>query len=103
MTQVAEPLEDARGAFARHEWASARDRFADIERSSTEIPLGDLRSYAEASWWTGQVELCERIQEQAYNRALAAGERDEVGADLRTVEVARSRVRNFCVRRSAMG
>jgi DNA-binding NarL/FixJ family response regulator len=69
---VAGVLEAARGAYGRHDWAAARDRF-HAARAVGELAPGDLDALADAAWWLGDFEEASAVLEEAYRRHLDDG------------------------------
>jgi DNA-binding CsgD family transcriptional regulator len=78
-------LEEARTAFARRDWAGARDAFL---RAGAVVPLepDDLDRLADASWWLGHVDEALATYEEEYRARLAAS--DPRGATMPALSVA---------------
>ena len=71
---MSEPIERARAAFARRDWAAACAEFAAAGERSPD----DHRKHAIAAYLTGADDVCEGAWEAAYRAALDAG--DTAGA-----------------------
>ena len=65
-----EPIDLARAAYARRDWAAACAEFASVGERSAE----DHQKHAVAAYLTGADEVCERAWEAAYRAALDAGD-----------------------------
>ena len=73
--QVAgDPLEAGREAAGRHAW---REAYAQL-KTADEGTFGaeDLRTLAEAAWWTGHLEEALALRERAYAAFARSGERE---------------------------
>lgn len=62
-------LQMARAAFARHDWARARERF----RAAGDLATDDLKMLAAACWWQGMLEENLRHNAEVYRRSLSEG------------------------------
>ncbi len=67
-------VERARSAYATREWVSARELFTEAAREA-ELEPADLYALSNCAWWLGMVDEALRVQEHAYRRFLAAGDR----------------------------
>jgi class 3 adenylate cyclase len=73
MSQVADSLDEAREAAARHAWRQAYDGYAGSDPAS--LAPDDLERFADAAWWTGRLHQAIELRERAYAGYSAAGER----------------------------
>ncbi len=78
MTAASGPLAAAREAYARREWARAREGY-NAARAQGDIPADDLYALADAAWWLGDAEETLSAGEEAYRRYLH-GERPRQAA-----------------------
>jgi DNA-binding CsgD family transcriptional regulator len=60
-----DPLQQARTAHQRHDWAAARDRYA-LARDTAPLSATDLVAAGDAAWWLGQTEAALTDYEAAY-------------------------------------
>ena len=76
MTEIVQqqPVEAANAAFARHAWGEAYERFAEADKAARLMPA-DLESYAEAAWWSGNLNEAISLAERVYAAYVSAGER----------------------------
>jgi class 3 adenylate cyclase len=66
VTQIAqEPLEGGREAFARRSWREAFDLLSEAD-GKAEFTAADLQAYAEAAYWTGNLDTALEVYERAY-------------------------------------
>ncbi len=72
MTQLAEPLEEARQATARQAWRPAYERYAEADPAA--LTPQDIEGYGNAAWWTGHLNEAVGLRERAYTAYAAAGE-----------------------------
>ncbi|MDQ3889191.1 MAG: LuxR family transcriptional regulator [Actinomycetota bacterium] len=73
MAQVADPLDTARDAAARHAWRDAYDAYSGVD--TRELPPDDLERFAEAAWWAGRLDEAITLRERAYAGFAARGEK----------------------------
>jgi DNA-binding CsgD family transcriptional regulator len=66
-------LETARAAFAKHEWAHARDCFV-AARDAAPLGADDLACLREAAWWLGLMDESRAAGEEAYALYVEASE-----------------------------
>src|SRR5690348_10073134 len=78
-TAPTDALAQARAASHRHAWQEAFDAYTTADASS---PLGgdDLEAYAEAAFFTANIDLRERTLERAVKAHTDAGDRTRAGA-----------------------
>jgi hypothetical protein len=69
MDDVTEHLERARKAYARRDWAGAREGFA-AARERGDLLADDLYALADSAWWLGDVDESSSAGEEAYRRFL---------------------------------
>jgi DNA-binding NarL/FixJ family response regulator len=60
-----DPLQQARAAHQRHDWAAARDQYA-VARYTTPLSAADLVAAGDAAWWLGQTDDALADYEAAY-------------------------------------
>ena len=75
---TADPLEEARAAFARRDWPAAYDAFNSVDRTS--LSADDLFALGDAAWWLGHVDDATAAQEEAY-RLYLHGEQQSQAAN----------------------
>ena len=63
----ADPLEQARAAFARTAWREAYDGLRAVDATGT-LEAEDLERLAEAAWWLSDGTACVRARERAYRQ-----------------------------------
>ena len=69
---TAATLEQGRDAFTRHAWTEAVDAFSAADREGNLTP-DDLRSLADALWWSGRPDEATDAFERAFAAYLEAG------------------------------
>jgi class 3 adenylate cyclase len=74
VSTVADALQTARVAHARHAWREAFDAFSDVDQQ--DLTPADLEGFAEAAWWTGKIEPAIDLRERAYAGFAAAGDKE---------------------------
>jgi class 3 adenylate cyclase len=73
VAQVAEALDTARDAAARHAWRDAYRAYSGVDQ--LELTADDLERFAEAAWWTGRLDEAITLRERAYAAFAARGEK----------------------------
>jgi len=73
MSQLAEPLSNARDGAERHQRQPAYDAYGAADRA--DLTPDDLERYADSAWWTGKIEEAIALRERAYAGFAAAGDR----------------------------
>jgi class 3 adenylate cyclase len=73
MSQVAESLDGARQAAARHAWREAYTEYSRHQKR--DLAPEDLESFADAAWWSGRLDEAIKLREDAYAGFAAAGDR----------------------------
>ena len=68
---LADPVEAARSALARHEWRSAFDMLSAADAKQG-LAAADLELLADAAWWTGQLPVAIEVRERGFAAALKA-------------------------------
>src|SRR5919106_798357 len=76
MSQVVDSLDAARDAAARQAWRASYDAYSAVDRST--LTPEDLESFADAAWWTGELDDAIKHRERAYAGYSSAG--DKLGA-----------------------
>jgi ATP/maltotriose-dependent transcriptional regulator MalT len=70
---MADTLDDARAALARHDWAAARDlALAALDDAPDDVAAVEI--LAESTWWTGRLEECVGHRERAFTLHEALGD-----------------------------
>ncbi|HSL11275.1 MAG TPA: LuxR C-terminal-related transcriptional regulator [Actinomycetota bacterium] len=59
----------ARDAYARRDWTTARDRFLTA-RERTGLTVDDVNALADAAWWIGDMDAALEHSEEVYRRCL---------------------------------
>lgn len=75
-----DPLESARAALARHDWAAALALGDAAETDDASSAAERLDLIADAAWWLGRFDDCIAAREQAYLQFDALGDAERAGA-----------------------
>ena len=68
-----DPLERARAAHRRHDWASARDDYA-LAQAAAPLSAADLVASADSAWWLGRIDEALAGYRAAYGRHVDDGQ-----------------------------
>jgi len=63
MSQVADPLQNARNAAERYAWREAYEAFSEVE--TPDLTPHDLERYAESAWWQGRPDEAISLRERS--------------------------------------
>jgi class 3 adenylate cyclase len=77
VSQVAETVQTAREAAARHAWREAYDAYAVVD--GRELPPEDLERFADAAWWTGRLDEAIGLRERSFAAFASAGDKLSAG------------------------
>lgn len=66
-------LIDAREAFRKRDWLSARERFRAARAAGASLSADDTYAFSDAAWWLGLVEESLTLSEEAYALFMAEG------------------------------
>lgn len=69
MAETEDVLGEARDAFARRDWAAARELFTAADEQG-ELDVDDVHALAETAWWVGDVDEALATYERAYRLYL---------------------------------
>ena len=72
LTQVAESVDLARRAAARHAWREAYEAYSGLD--AKDLTAEDLEAFADAAWWTGRLDEAIELRERSYAGFASAGE-----------------------------
>ena len=83
---MVDTLRAARAAYARRDWAGAREAFRTA-RDSGELTADDLYAWGDAAWWLGQLDDSIRANQDAYHRYLAGDQHRPAAMAAMTVAI----------------
>jgi class 3 adenylate cyclase len=73
VSQVLAPLDAGREAATRHAWREVYEAYTNA--NGEELTPKDLESFAEAAWWTGQLDEAIHLRERSYTGFSSVGEK----------------------------
>jgi len=68
-----DPLERARAAHRRHDWAAARDDYA-LAQAAARLSAADLVASADSAWWPGRIDEALAGYQAGYGRQVDDGQ-----------------------------
>src|SRR5262249_34914402 len=73
VVRVADLVDVARKAVARHSWREAYDAYSGSDE--LELTPEDQERFADAAWWTGRLDEAIALRERSYAGFSAAGDK----------------------------